>query len=327
MSFPQSGDSIDGHCHIIAGIHRSSAPRTQPIMLKTIPHVTSCPLADFIYTPFNKMNYSISVSPLDPQFDSQQTGMEVSLPKSSNSNRSPYQSLCMYNIHRTSDEKSISHGASIFHMSHLLPQIEVDHSDNIFGPLFGVEYQSNNHTYIRAISQYEYVCAFGFDANMNMELSKPTNLSALQFGVPSRTSHWLISSIHEELDAICSANTDFLDSNQPHVAPAATTQTFLSGAIGSRMLDHEQWTKAYANNPCTAMLLRMVSNLSLIDDKSNMSIIHYVYRQPICKLLIIVEDDILYMKEPLASNDSFAKLQIVPASLLLLSVQTQLAPT
>ncbi len=148
---------------------------------------------------------------------------------------------------------------------------------SIFGSLFGVEYQSNNHTYIHKISQYKYVCTFGFDANMNMELSKPTNFSALQFGLPSCSSCWLISTIHEELDAICTANTNLPDSNQQHVAPAATTQTFLSSAIGSCMPDHEQWTKAYADDPCTAMLLRMVSNPSLIDDKSDMSIIHYVY--------------------------------------------------
>ncbi len=179
----------------------------------------------------------------------------------------------MYNIHCASDEKSISHSAGVFQTSHLLPQIEVDYSDNIFGPLFGIKYQSNNHTYIWAISHYKYLCAFGFDANMNMELSKFANLPALQFGVPFCTSHWIVSSIRGELDAICSANTEFLDLNQPHVAPAAKIQTFLSSAIGSHMPNHEQWTKAYADDQCTAMLSQMISNPLLIDNKSNMSTI------------------------------------------------------
>ncbi len=138
VSFPHSRDSIDGHCHINIGIHRSPAPCIRPITFKTIPHATPCPLADFIYISFNKMNYSISLSPNNPQFDSQHTGIEVSLPESPNSNTLLYQSLCIYNVHRASDEKSIPHGASVFHTSHLLLQIKVDHGDNIFGPLFGV---------------------------------------------------------------------------------------------------------------------------------------------------------------------------------------------
>ncbi len=65
VSFRQSGDSINGHSHITISIHRSSAPRIRPIMLKTIPHLKPRPLSDFIYIPFNKIKYSVFISPND----------------------------------------------------------------------------------------------------------------------------------------------------------------------------------------------------------------------------------------------------------------------
>jgi hypothetical protein len=53
VSYPALGDSIAGSCWLILGIYLSCVASVEPLFLKHPPAIPSCPLAGFIWEPFN----------------------------------------------------------------------------------------------------------------------------------------------------------------------------------------------------------------------------------------------------------------------------------
>jgi hypothetical protein len=97
-------------------------------------------------------------------------------------------------------------------------------------------------------------------------------------------------------------------------ASAASIQLFVNGAIGSRLPSRSRWVDAYKNDPACTLIRNLVLHPGKIC-KSTLKDVHYVYRQPLRQLHIVIEDEMLIFREPICGSMSYTRLQIVPAEL------------
>ena len=65
----------------------------------------------------------------------------------------------------------------------------------------------------------------------------------------------------------------------------------------------------------TSILLELVANLDLSEDRSKFDKLRHIYRQPAPQGHFTIKDDILYMKERFKNDVKFVDLRIVPSLL------------
>ena len=97
-------------------------------------------------------------------------------------------------------------------------------------------------------------------------------------------------------------------------APAATIQTLVNGAICLRLPSHDHWVKAYANDSELLVIPELILNLSKICNES-LSKVNYNYRGALCKSLLLIENDMIILREPIMGSNSYTRLQVVPREL------------
>ncbi len=144
-------------------------------------------------------------------------------------------------------------------------------------------------------------------------LSKPANKFCLDAAVPVQTLTWLFDQIFDHLILVCIANCKIIELWQ-YAAPAATIQSFVSGAIGFHLPSYQQWTEAYSKDKECKMLFALVRNLGKIC-KDSLKDVHYCYRQPQHNSHIVIEDNVLIFCKPFWGSSLYTRLQIVPANL------------
>ncbi len=97
-------------------------------------------------------------------------------------------------------------------------------------------------------------------------------------------------------------------------APAASIQSFVNGAIGTRLPSHSCWVEAYTKDPACCIIQDLALNPGKIC-KATFLEVHYAYHQPLHWSHIVIEDKMLILREPICSSTSYTRLQIVPAKL------------
>jgi len=142
--------------------------------------------------------------------------------------------------------------------------------------------------------------------------------------MPGRTSSWIFDQVHTHLVYLRDANSEIFSPNQ-FSAPAATIQTLVNGAICTRLPSREQCAHAYANDTELRIVHDLVLNPSKITNKSLANVNHN-YRGPLRQSLIIIENDMLILHEPIIGTSWFTRLQLVPTELMniVLSHSTQM---
>jgi hypothetical protein len=108
-------------------------------------------------------------------------------------------------------------------------------------------------------------------------------------------------------------NTEVLTPHQVS-APAATIQTLLNGAVCTTLPSRSRWLEAYDNDREMIAIRNLILNPSLIK-KSTLDDVHYVYRMPLRKSQLCIEDGMLIFREPIDGSSSFTRLQLVPVEL------------
>jgi hypothetical protein len=79
--FPDFGDSVVGKALVIVGVHDSTQARTEPVLLRIPPSPKPLPLAAYIWQPFNKVEYSMSMAKDDESFSAESNcGIVTMLP-------------------------------------------------------------------------------------------------------------------------------------------------------------------------------------------------------------------------------------------------------
>jgi hypothetical protein len=97
-------------------------------------------------------------------------------------------------------------------------------------------------------------------------------------------------------------------------APAACIQSFVNGALGTRLPSCQQWIDSYKNDPDCTAIQEIVLNPSSIC-KEKLKKVHYAYRHHLCQSHIGIEDDMLILRELICGSTSYIRLQIVPDGL------------
>ena len=193
----------------------------------------------------------------------------------------------------------------------LCPPFDSSSCANLFRNHFGVEFHDDGHTFIRAISPFEFTSCFGFMDALRYTLSQPGNWFALDAGVPSLTSGWVFDHILERLIAIRDSNMEIHQPNQI-AAPAATIQAFLGGATSTALPTRDRWIQAYDNDPELSRVRSMVLNPSTILNAA-LRDVNYNFHSALRHSLIVIEDNMLIYREPiLGSGSSYTRLQLVP---------------
>jgi hypothetical protein len=79
--FPDFGGLVIGKASIIVGVHDSTQARTEPVLFRIPPSPKPLPLATYIWQPFNKVEYSVSVAKDNESFSAESNrGIVATLP-------------------------------------------------------------------------------------------------------------------------------------------------------------------------------------------------------------------------------------------------------
>ena len=230
--YPDLGDTIAGSCRLIIAIHSSCTSTVNPLLLKRPPLVPTRPLGEFIWEPFNRPEHAISLARDDADFNKQDSRLKVSNPKlAQNTDRSV---IIKYSIHRPDSDDTEPVGSEVLSVDGLCPAFNACPNSNIVQTYFGIEFNYEGHSYIRAILSYEFVRCFNFIDQLTYRLSQPPHKFCVDAAMPARTSEWLFEQVHAHLVYLRDANSELFSPNQ-FAAPAATIQAFINGAIGIRL--------------------------------------------------------------------------------------------
>jgi hypothetical protein len=193
VSYPEIGDSVADSCLVITAVHSSCSSTVKPVILKTPPSTNPSPIGLFIWEPFNRPEHSLCYGKDDKKFNKDDASMmTVSTPKLAESTKSPCP-MIKYHLHRQDANGSIFAGSSILLADSLCPPFEACPNQNMFQQFFGIEFHFEGHTYVRAISAYEFTCCFRLMEKLQYRLSHANYKHGLDASMPSKTLAWIFS--------------------------------------------------------------------------------------------------------------------------------------
>jgi hypothetical protein len=249
----------------------------------------------------------------DENFNQDDTSkMIVSLSKPANSTNGPCP-IIKYHLHWQDANGSIFAGSSILSTDSLCPPFKACPNQNMFQQFFGIEFHFEGHTYVCAISAYEFTRCFGLKEHIQYRLSHANYKYGLDAAMPYKTSAWIFEQVYSHLVHLRDANSEVFSPDQ-FAAPAATIQTLVNGAVCTTLPSRELWLQSYNNDLEIRAVREFALNPSTISNKA-LAEINHNYRGPLRQSYILVEDDMLIMREPIAGTSSYTRLQLVPREL------------
>jgi hypothetical protein len=132
------------------------------------------------------MEHSVLLAMNDDYFMHQNVKFTTSLPPSTLIHP-PGVSL-KYFLHGCHSDESMLAGAAVILFDGLCPPFDACLNKNLFQHLFGVEFNHDNHSWVRGILPFEFARCFGFIDDLTYRLSQPANKFSLDAAVPARTS-------------------------------------------------------------------------------------------------------------------------------------------
>ncbi len=154
----------------------------------------------------------------------------------------------MYNLHRKHNNPAVLVGPLSLTLMDCA-QLSIRTQIQIYlETIFGVEFIHNGHTYIRAISPFEFVSCFRLTDELTYQLSQHCNSFCMDATIPVISLAQIFKQIRERCIHVRSCNFKICKPNQ-FAAPAACVQTFLNSAVGVRMPSHKVWVKEYTEDP------------------------------------------------------------------------------
>jgi hypothetical protein len=154
------------------------------------------PFLAFIWPPFNKREFSISYAKDNESFNNKSPpAVRITLPSASILASMPCAVSPAYFLHSVNSDATILNDAAVLSPDSLCLPFDGSSTTNLFRCHFGVEYHNNGHTFVCAISPFEFTSCFGLMDNLRYSLSQPGNWFALDAGIPSLTSAWIFDHI------------------------------------------------------------------------------------------------------------------------------------
>ena len=101
------------------------------------------------------------------------------------------------------------------------PPFDACPNQNIFQPFYGLKFHHDGHTYVYAISTYEFTCCFNLTEQLQYHLSHESYKYGLEASMPSKTLAWIFEQNHSHLVHLRDSNSEVLSPDQ-FTALAAT---------------------------------------------------------------------------------------------------------
>ncbi len=222
--FPEIGDSVADSCFIITAVHSFYSYFVETIILKTPPSTAPHPIGSFIWEPFNSPEHSLCYGRNYDSFNKDDTSMMiVSAPKPATSTISSCVKI-NYHLHQHNVNGSIFAGSLVISKDGLCPPFDACTNQNMFQQFFGIKFHFEGHTYVRAISAYEFTRCFRLMEQIQYRLSNANYKHGLDASMPSKTLAWIFEQVHSHLVHLQDANSKVFSPDQ-FAAPAATIQT------------------------------------------------------------------------------------------------------
>jgi hypothetical protein len=310
VQFLALGDTIAGSCRIITAVHSSCALSIEQMLLEHTPMVPPRPLGEFIWEPFKWNGYAILLACNDANFSKQKMQLKVSTHSttSSNTNDVPVQ----YNLHQPKTNELVIVGSKVVSLDGLCPAFNACPNPNIFQHHFGIEFHHEGHSYIQAISPYEFIHCFGFINQMTYRLFHPTCKFAMDAAMPAHSSAWLLKQAHSYLVYLQHANSKAFLPNQ-FAALTTMIQAFVNSAIGVQLPSKEWWVQAYSDDTEMSTIHDLITNPSKINNLT-LNMVNYNYLAPLQNSQIMLKDGLLIYRKPICGGSSFTCLQLVPSA-------------
>jgi hypothetical protein len=175
--------------------------------------------------------------------------------------------IIKYCLHRPDKNPRIIPGSYVVGTDGLCPRFEPCDNSNLFRHHFGLEFHHEGHTYMRAISPFEFARCYNLEDDITYRISHQSNIFCLNAAVPGRTSAHIFDQLLARLVRIRDANCSLFSPNQ-YAALAACAQAFLNGAVGIRLPDKAQWVEAYSRDPVMKYITGFVTNPGTISNKA-----------------------------------------------------------
>jgi hypothetical protein len=218
-----------------------------------------------------------------------------------------------YILYRAGEDTTILPGSRIVSTSGLCPPFKACPNRNLFQQSFWIEFIFDNHTYVRAISTFEFTHCFNLIDSIQYHISHEKYWHGLDALMPARMSAWLFGQVHSHLVFFQDSNCEVFSPNQC-AAPAATIQTLVNGVICTRLPSRDCWISAYNNNADMCLVRELAQNPSQITNK-RLSEVNHNYCEPLRQSKILIEDGMLILQEPICGSMSYTCLQLVPQEL------------
>jgi len=183
----------------------------------------------------------------------------------------------------------------------------------MFQQFFGIEFHFEGHTYVCAISAYEFICCFRLMEQLQYRLSHANYKHGFDAPMLLKTLACIFEQVHSHLVHLQDANSKLFSPDQ-FAAPAATIQTLVNGAVCTALPSCERWLQAYNNNLELRAVQEFVLNPSTMSNKT-LAEVNHNYRGPLHQSNILLENKMLIMREPIAGTPSYTRLQLVPCEL------------
>ena len=311
--YPDLGDSIADEGFFLLAMHKGASSIREKMVTKTPPTVTPMRLSYFMYKPFNKKEFCVSLARYQDGFS--ETGFSAQDPVSIETATRVQRAKCSYYLHRPGDDKEVIAGASVYSDHGLCPPF-VASNTNVFGSTFGVEFELDSKVFVRSVATYEIASCFRLGNDLTHSLAHPENFCLLDCGIPAKTSKCYIEVLLLRIAEMQRENFQIMQPN-PCAAPAATAciPAFVNGAVGSKIPDNRTWEQALQEDPVTKLLLEIAANPSLGESQAHVQPLDHIYRQPARHGNFSTRDGVLYMKEIFQDDDRFVELRIVPSSM------------
>ena len=190
------------------------------------PQIIPKPIARYIWAPFNKPELAISYSKDDTHFnmhavnDNGLQPLRASTPSDAQHASSNAGTRVKYYLHCHDDNPSNLVGSAVFSDIDLCPPFNPITNTNGFGHYFGIKFMHNGHTYVCAISPFEFVSCFCLTNELTFKLSHPSNAFCLDAAIPAHTSAWIFEVLLDRCIHICSSNFEIFEPTQ-FASPAA----------------------------------------------------------------------------------------------------------
>ena len=139
--FPDFGDLVVGKASIIGGVHDSTQARTEPVLFCIPPLPKPLPLTAYMWQPFNKVEYSVSMAKDDESFLAESNcGIMATLPSPLVVASLPNGVRPLYYLHLQGSNTVTLAGAAVLSLDSLCPAFDGSPNPNLFHGPFGLNF-------------------------------------------------------------------------------------------------------------------------------------------------------------------------------------------